>query len=142
VIRVLGIAFEDHTNSDIPRISLALSADGGAGWKVQTVAADSGEPTFGYRSPSLAMRGGSVHMVFYHDYDGLRYVTGKATDDPKSWKSQLVPPPAGFESMRTVTSLALDSAGDPAVAFVANGDNGPAEGFWRPGNASSVFGDG
>jgi hypothetical protein len=134
---MLGIAFEDHTNPDVPRIGLALSTDNGASWKLQTVAADSGEQASGYQSPSLAMNAGSVYMVFFHNNDGIRYLTGKETDDPKIWKSQLVPPLAGFESMRAATSLALDSAGIPGVAFIGDGDNGPAEGFWRAGSPSS-----
>src|SRR2546423_946089 len=88
---MLGIAFEDRTNTDVSRISLALSTDSGASWKIQTVAADSGDQTFGYQAPSLAMNSGSIYVVFVHDYDGVRYVTGKATDDPKTWRSQLVP---------------------------------------------------
>src|SRR5260370_11641288 len=41
--------------------------------------------------------------------------------------------------MRRVIGLALDSAGNPGVAFIGDGDNGPAEGFWLPGNISSVL---
>ncbi len=136
---MLGIGYEDRTNPDVPRISLALSTDNGASWKIQTVAADSGDQTFGYQSPSLAMNGGSIYLAFCHDYDGVRYVSGRTTDDPKTWKSQLVPPMAGFEFMGRVTNLALDSAGNPGVAFIGSGDNGLSEGFWRPGNATSVL---
>src|SRR5207249_1199066 len=132
-----GIAYEDNTNPDVSKIGLALSTDNGAAWKTQTAAADSGDQTFQFQSPSLAMNGGSTYLVAYHDYEGLRYITGKTTDDPKTWKAQVVPTVAGFESMGRVTSLALDSAGNPGVAFIAEGDNGPAVGYWRPGNPSS-----
>jgi hypothetical protein len=108
-------------------------------WKTQIVATDVGGQPFNYQSPSLAMNAGNVYLVFYHDYEGLRYVTGKETDDPKNWKSQVVPPLAGHEEVGRVTGLALDSAGVPGIAFVGGGDNGLAEGFWRPGNASSVL---
>ena len=134
-----GIAFENHTNPDFARIDLALSTDNGATWKTQTIATDVGGQAFEYQSPSIAMNGGNVYLVFYHAYEGLRYVTGKETDDPKTWKAQVVPPLAGYEEMGRVTALALDSAGVPGVAFSASGDNGPAEGFWRPGNGSSVL---
>jgi len=134
-----GIAFEDRTDPDFSRIDLALSTDNGASWKTQIVATDVGGQSFNYQSPSLAMNAGNVYLVFYHDYEGLRYVTGKETDDPKNWKPQVVPPLAGYEEIGRVTGLALDSAGVPGIAFIGGGDNGLAEGFWRPGNASSVL---
>jgi hypothetical protein len=76
---------------DFPRIDLALSTDNGATWQSQTIATDVGGQSFEYQSPSIAMNGGNVYMVFYHAYEGLRYVTGKETDDPKAWKAQVVP---------------------------------------------------
>jgi hypothetical protein len=119
-----GIAFQDHTDPDFTRIDLALSTDDGATWKKQTIATDVGEQSFEYQSPSLAMNAGNVYLVFYHAYEGLRYVTGKETDDPKTWKAQVVPPLAGHEEVQRVTSLAIDSEGVPGIAFGANGDNG------------------
>ena len=59
---MLGIAYEDGTNPEVPRISLALSTDNGASWKIQTVAADSGQ-AFEYQSPSLALNGAGLHGV-------------------------------------------------------------------------------
>src|SRR5205085_9429250 len=134
-----GIAFQDHTDPDFARIDVALSTDNGASWKSQIIATDVGGQSFEYESPSLAMNAGNVHLVFYHAYEGLRYVAGKETDDPKNWKSQTVPPLAGFEGIRAVTALALDSAGVPGIAFIGDGDDGPAVGFWRAGSVSSVL---
>lgn len=135
---MFGIAYEDESKPDVAQISLALSNDGGKTWNVQSLGADGADS---YQRPVLAMGGGNVHVAFYHDYDGIRYVTGKETDDPKNWTSTLVPLPVGYTNYSRYASLALDSAGKPGIAMVVYGDNGPAEAFWRPGGNAVLVAD-
>jgi len=136
---VFGIAFEDESDEQTGRMQFALSTDGGATWKTANVAVDDG--TEEYQRPSLAMAGGNVYLSFYHDFDGIRYVTGKQSDDPAKWTSTLVPLPGGYDSYERESSLALDARGVPAVAFWVSGDNGMGEAFWRPGGSSILIYD-
>jgi hypothetical protein len=68
-------------------------------------------------------------------------VAGKATDHPSNWKSTLIPTLPGYEYTAQRASLALDSKGNPAVAFILNGDNGSAEAFWRRGGNTVLVAD-
>lgn len=132
-----GIAFEDESTTDVSRISLALSTDGGVTWK--TVKATGDDGTEAYQRPSLAMTGGNIHLALYHDYDGIRYLTGKQSDDPTKWTSTLVPLPGGYPYYQRISSLALDSKGVPAIAFSVASDDGVAQAFWRPGGAAVLI---
>jgi hypothetical protein len=139
-----GIAYQDETGKDsagqeTSRIGVALSSDGGLTWKTVKAAAEDGAE--GYQRPSMAMSGGNLHLAFYHDYDGIRYVTGKETDDPSKWTSTLVPLPGGYTYYTQISSLALDSKGAPAIAFIVSNDNGPAEAFWHPGGSTVLIRD-
>jgi hypothetical protein len=129
-----AIAFEDESNPDVARMEFALSTDGGANWKTVKVGDDDNSTS--YQRPSLAMAGGNVYLTYYHDFDGIRYVTGKQSDDPSKWTSSLVPLPGGYTSYERESSLALDGRGVPAVAFWVSGDNGQGQAFWRPGGSS------
>ncbi len=85
-------------------IALATSTDGGITWKSQSI---SGSPFSGYLyPPSLALWNGSFYALFLTDNtffgpnldpfsqgDGFVYVTGKVTDPPANWTSQVVPFP-------------------------------------------------
>jgi hypothetical protein len=134
-----AIAFQDESTPDVGSIKLALSTDAGATWKILKAASDDGQEA--YNRPSLAMAGGNLYLTFYHDQDGIRYVTGKQSDDPSKWTSTLVPLPGGYDYYERVSSLALDDKGVPAVAFVASSDTSLAEAFWRPGGSSVLITD-
>jgi hypothetical protein len=135
-----GIAYEVESGAG-SRIDLATSSDGGGSWTIQTVASDAGNVTL--QEPSLGMARGQAHLAFYHDYDGIRYVNGLLADNPKTWNSQLVPPPGGFNTTGQLVSLAIDSDGAAGMAFMAFNDATSAEAFWRPaaGNSSVIVAD-
>jgi hypothetical protein len=133
----IGMAYQDESTADSDRISFSISSDGGVTWKAVKVTGD--DSSTAYERPSLAMNAGNVYLTFYHDFDGILYVTGKQSDDPSKWTSTLVPLPGGYDHYWQVSSLALDSRGVPAVAFVVDGDPGMAEAFWRPGGSSVLI---
>src|SRR5207244_2993373 len=110
-----AIAFENEVTVDAGQIDLALSTDGGVTWKTVKVTPDDGNEAF--LTPSLAMAGGNVYLSFYHNFDGVRYVTGKQSDDPSKWTSTLVPLPGAYSYYEAENSLALDAGGVPAFAF-------------------------
>ena len=130
----LGIAFiKQSVDSD--EVHIALSSDGGNTWKEQTQA--SGKL---YASPSLAMANGSVYLAYISDPDGPRYVTGKLSDAPTQWSSQLAPLQSGYKRYLEVVSLALDSNLKPALAYVLGSDAGADMHlvFWRPGTSTNT----
>src|SRR5439155_12686908 len=122
---------------DAGQIDLALSTDGGVTWKTVKVTPDDGNAAF--LTPSLAMAGGNIYLSFYHSFDGVRYVTGRQSDDPSKWTSTLVPLPGGYSYYEAENSLALDARGVPAVAFVVSSDESLAEAFRRPGGSATVI---
>lgn len=130
---VLGIAYLVAADSGY-RIDLATSTDGGAGWKPQTVATSADQ----LQEPSLGMAKGNVHLAFYHDTVGLQYMSGSETAAPATWTTQNIAPPPGYTDVLRAHSLAVDSAGNPGVAFIAVSDSDTAESFWRPGASAIV----
>ncbi len=134
---VFGIAYEDETNPDTPTVSVALSSDGGLTWSIKSLTGD-GE---GYSRPTVALGSGNVYLSFYHDFDGTRFVNGAQSDDPANWNSTLVPIPAPYQYYTRFATLALDSNGNPAVAYIVDGENGEGEAFWRPGGQPVVITD-
>jgi hypothetical protein len=132
---VFGIAYEDENLPDTSRVGIAFSTDGGQTWKTQIVAADD----YQYLRPSLVMAAGNVHLIARHDFDGLRYFTGKQTDEPSKWTSSLVPLPGGYTDVRVESTIVLDPSGKPAVAYLPTGDNGDGQAFWRPGGPAILI---
>ena len=50
---------------------------------------------------------------------GLQYTTGKLSADPSTWQTTAAPVPANTDIAErgSTPSLALDSSGDPAIAY-------------------------
>ncbi len=122
-----ALACEDSTDS----VRLYTSKDGGVTWGLKR--------TFsGYvSSPSLGAAGGIFYMVFNVGGQGLTYVTGAKGADPSTYQTVIAPVPAGMSIARTdiSPSLAVDSAGNPAVAYYANDSSGTGNTmlfYWRP----------
>lgn len=131
----LAYVFQDPNGAG-SRVGIARSNDNGLTWNKQTVASDPGNGA--YAAPSLGMANNQVFLAFFHNNDGVRYVSGAGDDDAPNWSYQLIPLPGGFSDYRHNVSLAVDSAGNPGVAFIATGDSDTAEAFWRPNNSTVV----
>lgn len=128
-----GVEFEVGGSA----VEVALSSDGGVTLKPSTVASDTQNL---FKNASLAMAGGNVYLAFYHDYDGIRYVTGKETDSPDQWASSLAPTLPKAPTVRPEgVHLALDGAGKPALVYWLDGDNYNVNlAFWRPGSPAAI----
>jgi len=134
-IGAIAAVFIDATDPSLERVSLVDSTDGGVTWRKRDIATD---PAQGFRYPSVALGAGKVHVSFFHDVDGIRYVTGSLADDPTTWSSELVPLTGGGMYYEADSDVALDSAGKPAVAYVVSAEDGHREIFYRPGSAPVV----
>ena len=120
-------------------IQLYVSTDGGATWSLKTtISSDNSE-----MGPSVALAGGNVYMAYMTDGHGLTYVTGKLSAAATTWTPKADPGGGSNKTLSgTAPSLALDSTGNPGVAYFVENPNGPAEYnptlyFWRPAVAGS-----
>ena len=137
----VGVIYEDLTKISVDnpdgslwQISMADSSDGGVTWRRRVVASDHAE----YNYPALAMGAGKVYLSYYHDFDGVRYQTGKLSDDPTTWSTELAPT-LGSPYYQRTSDVALDSAGKPGMAYEAVDDSGNyTEFFYRPGGQAVV----
>ena len=131
---LLGAAYQvlQATGS---KLIYASSSDNGATWKNQTVLASS---QYALVDPSLAMSGGQAYLGFHQEATGIVYAAGANTADPATWKTNKVPLPSGYTDYYRIVSVAVDSAGNPGVAFIGADANTNSELFWRPGMAASV----
>jgi uncharacterized protein (TIGR03437 family) len=87
--------------------------------------------------PSVAMSGGTIHLAYLDNSAGLKYVTGKLSADPTTWQSRGEIRVPGVSPARgsTTPSIAVDSAGNPGIAWIAEnsiGDFNMYVMFWRP----------
>ena len=114
----------------------ASSSDSGVTWKNQTVMSSSQSSIV---NPSLGMSGGQAYLGYYLDYTGIVYATGGDTSDPATWKTTKVPLPAGYTDYYPVVSVAVDSVGNPGLAFVGANASTNSELFWRPGMTVPVI---
>jgi uncharacterized protein (TIGR03437 family) len=117
-------------------VSLYVSTDGGATWKSKQKyrTEDTGSHT-----PSLALSAGKLYLAYELDVTGIQYITGTISDDPSAWTMMTSPHLNGtdFPGAESSPSLALDSAGKPAIAYWVP-DNTQSDNilllFWRPGS--------
>jgi len=116
------------------RIAIADSSDGGATWRTRTIAKDDAAS---YNEPALALGGGKVYLTYYHDFDGIRYRSGKMADDPTTWSDELAPS-LGASGYGMDSDVALDADGNPGIAYVVFADDGHHEMFYRPGSNAVV----
>lgn len=143
----LGVLYQRATRMGqtvVVDVVLATSPDGAA-WSKQVVSqhAQTDLGLEASRAPSLALRGGKTFAAYHQDWQLCS--SGKC-DSGWYWdgaaRTRLPLPSSTADHDRASTvSLALDSAGNPAVAYVVEpqaGDN-KAIVYWRPnGNAVVV----
>lgn len=129
----VGIVFIDKSKST-PQVVLADSTDNGATWRTRPIAANS---DYSYSVPALALGGGNVYATFIKEAEGIRYMTGKLTDSPSGWSSELVPS-LGYSAYGIDADIALDSAGKPGIAYIMLGDDAQRTVFYRPGTTPIV----
>ena len=121
------------------RVSLGVyvSTDNGATWTRKTSYLD------GFVG-SLALANGNIHLAYTITNVGLKYVTGKVSADPATWLSKSEVAVSGVSIARPdiTPSLALDSAGNPGIAYWTEADSGDLNlilMFWKPaGSAAPV----
>ena len=115
-------------------IQLFVSSDGGATWSAKSTISGSDSEM----GPSLALASGNIYLAYMTDGHGLAYVTGKLSAAATTWTSKADPGGSNNTTLsHTAPSLALDSTGNPGIAYFVENPNGPAEYnptlyFWRP----------
>jgi uncharacterized protein (TIGR03437 family) len=128
-----GVAFEDDSVGDYRVVSLFLSTDG-ATWTKKTSFSRSSDSVGG---PSLALANGNIYAGFTSDNEGIFFITGKLSAAASSWSTvqPVLPSTVDTEGSGTGLSVALDSAGNPGVAFWTEDDvvsYNQILFFWRP----------
>lgn len=119
------------------QILVYTSVDNGATWQTITAFTDS---VNALANPSLALGAGNIYLSFYQSFNGIQYLTGKLTDPPANWTMSPAPLPPQASRYRAENSLALDSAGNPGLAFwTLEGSYDAVLAFWRPGSAASTM---
>lgn len=79
------------------------------------------------------MGNGQVYLLYTEANTGLRYLTGSETTAPSTWTKQLAPGGSDYDS--ATFDLALDSSGQPGVAYEAvptGSSYNHNVWFWRP----------
>ncbi|MBS1857917.1 MAG: IPT/TIG domain-containing protein [Acidobacteria bacterium] len=134
-ISTWAIAAETIGPGDSQLLTMFTSTDG-VTWTRRTVAS-------GGLRPSLQLAGGNLYLAYVVEQAGLRYVTGKLSADPATWLTSNEVAVAGVAIARLdqTPSLAMDSAGNPGIAYwcdSADGSNTVLM-YWRPaGSAAPV----
>jgi uncharacterized protein (TIGR03437 family) len=140
----ISLAYDASTNTfalatedDQDTIQFYLSTNNGTTWTLKNEFNYNNSSVGPAGSPSLAARGGNFYLVFNVNGQGLTYTSGKLSGTPSSWLTKIAPQLSGMSLARNdlSPSLALDSAGNPAVAYYANYTNSTgytALLYWQP----------
>jgi uncharacterized protein (TIGR03437 family) len=134
-------AFAAAAEDENQNVNIYASTDGGATWsKKKTYAQVDGGVT--WSAPSIAMAGGNIHIAVVASTNGMHYTTGRLSADSTTWTDKTAPKPTGTDDARQsiTTSLALDSAGNPAIAYWADDTKVSYNEvllFWKPAGAAA-----
>lgn len=135
----LAIAFDSSTNrfglayqSDMDNVQwVAFSSDGGATWTKQQVQAANAVLVEGC---ALKMANGQAFLMTSMDPGGVVYTTGAQTAaGPVTWSGRNLPL-LGQDNHYAKFDLAMDSTGQPGVAFMYYDSSASTDVvyFWRP----------
>jgi uncharacterized protein (TIGR03437 family) len=141
----VAVASEVQPTDGPAVVELFVSNDAGATWSLKTTYSRSTDDVIG---PSLALANGNIYLVYVTsgdtgvNGDGINYVSGQLSQSPTVWSAKQPPAAIGRANFEANPSLAVDSAGNPAVAFWIfdqSGGNNGALYYWKPaGSASPV----
>jgi uncharacterized protein (TIGR03437 family) len=120
-------------------IQLWVSTDSGVTWTRKNTF-DASANSAWYTTPSLALNNGTLHLAFVHSSEGMKYVTGQLSAAPATWITRSEPANSNLSSAdgSTTISLALDSNGNPGIAWFADDQKvsyNRVLQYWRPGSA-------
>jgi uncharacterized protein (TIGR03437 family) len=120
---------------DSSALGIFTSTDNGLTWTKKTTYA-------GAYIGSLSLLNGNIHLVYTIDATGMKYVTGQLSANPSTWttKSEVRVSGVSISRFNVMPSLALDSAGAPAVAYWSEASSGTFNAilmFWKPAGATA-----
>jgi uncharacterized protein (TIGR03437 family) len=141
----VAVASEVQPSDGHVMVELFVSTDGGATWSLKSTLSRSTDDIVG---PSVALANGNIYLAYVtsgdgsNSGDGVNYVSGPLNQSPTVWTAKQPPVGIGRANFEVGPSLALDSAGNPAVAFWvfdSTGGNNGALLYWKPaGSATPV----
>ena len=129
--------FTEYSSTTSQGTKLFTSADGVTWTPKATYAAGNAET----QGTAVSLAGGNVYLASIIDNTGVRYVSGKLSADPATWQVKTAPVPANtyVAGVGCAPALALDSAGNPGIAYwvgdTRNGYNAILL-YWRPASSN------
>ncbi len=116
-----------------------VSNDTGVTWSQKAAFTNEGSSASG---PSIVLAGGNIHLAYTVDSQGIQYVTGKLGSDSSTWIAKSAPQVSGIDlaEASVAPSLALDSSGNPGIAWWArdlNSDYNVVLMYWKPAGGSA-----
>ena len=132
-------AVSEAQQGDAFAIPLYVSTDGGMTWTLKNTITSASDQLAG---PSLALAQGNLYLAYVEDNVGLHYLTGTLSQDPTTWTSKSQPafPGTGLAQYNVGPSLALDSAGNPGIAYWVQPTGNTANEallFWKPASGAA-----